>query len=249
MLHPRHKIASGGESNMEANDLVTRLERQFTSPQARALAQEIETILRHQVKAQDFNELKEIVRDLAEAQKRTEAKVETLTGAVNSLTGTVNELAAAQKRTEEEINKLAVSHLRLERSVGDLQQEVGGIANTIGYMLENEACRNLPKLLADQYNIRLSSRIIRRQIGAEEVNFLAEGRRGRKLVLIVGEAKSKLAPKHLTQLKRKVREAATHHPAAKSREIVPVMVVHFARDRELQTASSQGVIVVQSFEW
>ncbi|MGH9842170.1 MAG: hypothetical protein ACREEM_25745, partial [Blastocatellia bacterium] len=175
------------------------------------------------------------VEELAEAQKRTEVRVE--------------ELAGAQTRTEEEIRKLTISHIQLEKTVGAMRQDIGGVANTIGYMLENEAYRHLPKLLAAQHNIHLSSRIIRQQIGAEEINFLAEGKRGKTPILIVGEAKSKLAPKHLTQLKRKVEEVAAHHPAAKNREIVPVMVVHFAREKELQTASHQGVIVVQSFEW
>ncbi|MGH9845682.1 MAG: hypothetical protein ACREEM_43795, partial [Blastocatellia bacterium] len=109
---------------MEANDLVTRLERQFTPTQARTLAQEIETIWRNQVKAQDFDELKEIVRDLAQAQKRTETKVEALAGTVEELAEAqkrtevrVEELAGAQTRTEEEIRKLTISHIQLEKTV------------------------------------------------------------------------------------------------------------------------------------
>jgi hypothetical protein len=116
-------------------------------------------------------------------------------------------------------------------------------------MLENEAYRHLPGILLAKHKITVSKKMVRQQVGAEEVNLLAEGKRGKTMVLIVGEAKTRLAAHHLTELKRKIKEVEKHHPAAKGREIVPVMVVHFARDKELQRATREGVIVVQSFEW
>ena len=227
---------------MSTSDLITRLERGFTPDQARVLAEEIEAFGSEQVRARDFNELKEIVRDLGLAQKRTEVKVEELAEAQKRTEVKVEELAEAQKRTEEEIRKLTLSH-------SSLRQEVGGVANAIGYMLENEAYRNLPELLADKYKINISSRIIRKYIGAEEINFLAEGKRGKTPVLIVGEAKSRLAAHNFTELKRKIKEVEKHYPAASGREIVPMMVVHSAREKELQRAEREGVIIVQSFEW
>ncbi len=262
---------------MPTSDLITRLEREFTPNQARLLAEEIEAVSSDLVRARDFTELKEIVRDLglsqkelaeaqkrtevkveelaeaqkrtevkveelAEAQKRTEVKVEELAEAQKRTEVKVEELAEAQKRTEEEIRKLTLSH-------SSLRQEVGGVANAIGYMLENEAYRNLPKLLADKYNIAISNRIIRKYVGAEEINFLAEGSRDETPVLIVGEAKSRLAAHHFTELKGKIKEVETHYPAAAGREIVPIIVVHSAREKELKRAEREGVIVVQSFEW
>ena len=262
---------------METSDIVTRLEHQFPSPQARALAFEIEAILRNQIRAQDFESLKDIVSGLAmaqrnttslmsdlvqaqrrtearvgelaeaqtrlaDAQKRTEVKVEELAEAQKRTEVKVEELADAQKRTEEEIRKLTLSH-------SSLGQQVGGIANAIGYMLENEAYRHLPKLLADKHRINISSRFIRKYIGAEEINFLAEGKRGKTPVLIVGEAKSRLAAHNFTELKKKIKEVEEHYPAAAGREIVPMMVVQSAREKELQRAEREGVIIVQSFEW
>ncbi|MFQ5709601.1 MAG: hypothetical protein ACE5HO_19265, partial [bacterium] len=49
--------------------------------------------LQNTVTKTEFNELKAVVKDLAEAQKRTEAKVE-------SLAVKIEELTEAQKRTE-----------------------------------------------------------------------------------------------------------------------------------------------------
>ncbi len=51
-----------------------------------------------------------------------------------------NELAEAQRRTEEEIWKLAQGRRRL-------RQEVGGLARSVAYALENEAFRRLPEFL------------------------------------------------------------------------------------------------------
>jgi hypothetical protein len=290
---------------MATSDLITRLEREFTPNQALVLAEEIEAVSSDLVKARDFNELKEIVRDLgvsqqelAEAQKRTEVKVEELAEAqkrtdvsmrelaeaqkrtdvsmrelaeaqkrtdvsmrelaeaqnrtearVDGLADAMERLAEAQRRTEEEMQKLTMSQLRTEDAIRSMRQEIGGMANSFGYQLENEAYRQLPKFLADKHGIRVTSKVIREQVGEEEINVLAEGKRGKQPVLIIGEAKSRLASQDLAQLKRKVKEVQKQYPNAAGREIVPVIVVHFAREKELQRAERDGVIVVQSFEW
>lgn len=229
----------------------------------RALAEEIENAHSDLVRARDFNELKEIVRDLGvsqkeltEAQKRTNLSVKELTEAQKRTDLSVKELTEAQKRTDikmaemiEEVKKLTQAQYRTEIVIQSMRQEAGEIANSVGYQLENEAYRHLPKFLADKHGIRVTSKVIRAQVGQEEINVLAEGKRGKTPVLIVGEAKSRLAAKDLTQLKKKIEEVEKHYLAAQEREIVPVMVVHFARDKELKRAEREGVIVAQSFEW
>jgi len=220
---------------MPTSDLITRLEREFTPNQARLLAEEIEAVSSDLVRARDFNELKEIVRDLGLAQKRTEVKVE--------------ELAEAQRETQEEIKKLTQAQIRTEDAIQSMRQEIGGMAISFGYMSENDAHRHLPKLLAEKHNIDISSKFIRQYIGEVEINFLAEGDRGKTPVLVVGEAKSRLAAHHFTELKNKIKEVEKHYPAAAGREIVPIIVVHSAREKELQRAKREDVIVVQTFEW
>ncbi len=234
---------------MPTSDLITRLEREFTPNQARVLAEEIEGVSSDLVRARDFSELKDIVRDLGLAQQRTEARVEELAEAQKRTEVRVEELAEAQRQTTEEIKKLTQAQLRTEIAIQSMRQEIGGMANSIGYQLENEAYRHLPKFLADKHGIRVTSKVIRAQVGQEEINVLAEGKRGKTPVLIVGEAKSRLAAKDLTQLKKKIEEVEKHYPVAQRREIVPVMVVHFAREKELKRAEREGVIVAQSFEW
>jgi hypothetical protein len=214
---------------------MRRLENEFTPGQAQILAAELDAAYQAWMKASDLTELKEIVRELGLSQQRTDAKFQ--------------EMAEAQRQMAEEIKKLTQAQLRTEIAIQSMRQEIGGMANSFGYMLENEAYRHLPKFLADKHKINVSSKMIRQQVGDEEINVLAEGRRGKTPVLIVGEAKSRLAAQDLGQLKKKVKEVKKHYPAATGREIVPVMVVHFAREKELEKAARQGVIVVQSFEW
>ncbi len=60
------------------------------------------------VTKQDFNELTRVVSELAEAQKRTEARVEELAEAQRRTEERVEELAEAQKRTEQRLDSLTL---------------------------------------------------------------------------------------------------------------------------------------------
>lgn len=234
---------------MPTSDMITRLEREFTPNQAQALAAELEAAHEAWMKARDLTELKNIVRDLGLSQQRTDTRFQEVAEQQKRTDAAFQEMMEAQRQMQQAIEKLTLAQLRTESSIQSMRQEIGGMANSLGYQLENEAYRHLPQFLADKHDIRVTSSVIREQIGDEEVNVLAEGKRGKAPVLIVGEAKSRLAAKDFTQLKKKIEEVEKHYPAAQGREIVPVMVVHFAREKELQRAEREGVIVIQSFEW
>ncbi|MEI8182041.1 MAG: hypothetical protein WCG29_04980, partial [Desulfomonile sp.] len=121
--------------------------------------------LRYSVTKTEFNELKDVVSDLAEAQKRTEIRLEELAEAqkrteirVEQLAQAqarteirLEELAEAQLRTEQRLEQLAIGLSRLEKKVEDLvgemrvfKKELGGLAHTVGYRLEDEAMKSLP---------------------------------------------------------------------------------------------------------
>ncbi len=109
--------------------------------------------VRHTVKSSDFNELKEIVRDLAEAQKHTETRMEELAEAqqrteirVGELAEAQKELAKAQKLTEIRVEELAEAQTRTEEAIQDLAgahkslaRQVGGLSNMIGGDIEDVA--------------------------------------------------------------------------------------------------------------
>jgi hypothetical protein len=220
------------------------------------IKKEIEKIVDARIKEahvtkEDFSELKNIVKDLAAAQKRTELKVEELAEAqkrtelkVEELTVSQKELVEAQKRTETAIT-------RLTESVDKMSKEIGGMGKSFGYALENEAYRFLPEVLKGKFGIVIKEKIIRAEIGGKEINVFCHAIKEGREVLVVGEAKTKLDvrkehPEIFEELEGKVKAVHAEYPQA---EIVRVLVTHFADNSFLDKAKARGIIVVQSFEW
>jgi hypothetical protein len=69
------------------------------------------------VRRTDFEDLKSVVRELAEAQKRTELRVEELAEAQKRTELRVEELAEAQKRTEQRVEELAEIQKRMAETL------------------------------------------------------------------------------------------------------------------------------------
>ena len=229
------------ETTIETRRTETRrkLESVFDKKRATVLTEVITDAYRDLVKTSDFNELKDIVRDigvkvgdLAEAQKRTELRVEGLAEAQKELT-------EAQKRTE-------VSVATLARGLDATRTELGGLSRSVSYSLENEAYRQLPRFLKERYHIEVTERMVRLELEGEEINIFAHGRRNGKDFLIVGETELRLSSVgKLKQLEKKVSLVKRHYPG----EFIPLMITHFARQPVLDRAKERGIIVIQSFEW
>lgn len=173
----------------------------------------------------EFNELKEIVRDLAKAQQRTEQRME--------------ELAEAQTQAQLEIAKLG-------REMQTTRSQVGGLARTMAYSLENEAYRQLPALLKTRSGLLLKERLIRTVIGGEEIDFFAKAERDGQAMLVVGESVLKLDDVS------KLKQVELHVELVRqtlAEPVIPLIVTHFAHPVVLEKAYGRGIIVVQSFEW
>ena len=191
----------------------------------RGMLAEIERSREQAVTKTDFNELKEIVRDLAAAQQRTEQRVE--------------ELATAQKEMAREVATLA-------RAMKDTRNQVGGLGRNMAYALENEAYRKLPQYLRMHHQIEVVEKFVRTEIGGEEVNFFAKARQNGADVVIVGESVLKLDDRgKLKQLSKQVAAAQEVYqlPA------LPLVVTHYARPKLLEKLEREGMLVVQSFAW
>ena len=101
------------------------------------------------VTREDFNALKQ-VEELAQAQKKTEERLGRVEAAVE-------ELAQAQKRTEEELCSLVREHAKT-------REMVAGLSDTVGYGLENQAYKALPRLLERDFDLKIKDRLARRYI-------------------------------------------------------------------------------------
>jgi len=135
----------------------------------------------------------------------------------------------------------------LTRELKKTRSELGGLASSVGYALENEAFRALPSFLGEKYGIKVVDKLVRAEIGGEEVNLFGRGKRDGREVFIVGEVELKLTSvSKLKQLDKKVEAVYREYG---EKETVKILITHFAKTHFLERAKERGVIVVQSFEW
>ncbi|WP_051276117.1 hypothetical protein [Desulfovirgula thermocuniculi] len=175
--------------------------------------------------------------ELVEVQKRTEERV-------GGLERALQELAEAQKRTEEELQKLTAEHAETRR-------QLGGLAMTVGYTLENEAYKALPALLQQDYGLVVEGRLKRAHVPLGngdylEVNILGDGTLGGRKVKIVGESKAQLSKNDVDRfLKRKLGKLKGAFP-----EVFPVLVTHMTTSPEVEEyAKEKGIAVYYSYEF
>ncbi|WP_457565221.1 hypothetical protein [Caldithrix abyssi] len=242
------------------------------------------------VTKKEFNELKEVVADLAKAQKRTEQRLDELTGRVNELAeaqkrteqrldelaGRVNELAEAQKRTEQRLDKLAgrVNELaeaqkrtehrleelaqaqkqtelqvqKLTRRVGNIEDQLGGISNTIGYSLEDRSFEPLRKLLEDEFAIKVP-RLIRRNIvypsgKFDEINIYGEGRKKGDEIIVIGESKAQFGLKDVKQFLKLLARVKKHL----DKPIFPLALAYQFHPRAEEELKNQKIKYYWSYE-
>jgi uncharacterized coiled-coil protein SlyX len=236
-------------------DMETKLAEVFERRQARVLSQVLDLSQDNLVKSSDFKKLTGIVKrlgermdtmgermdQLAQAQARTERRVEELVGGLHDMRLSMEKM---QQGMEE-----------MSRAMVASNSQIGGLSATMGYALENEAYRLLPAYLRQRHHLRVTERFLRTMVGGLEINFLAQAKTadGRQAI-IVGESKTRLDERRrdgeeidavFAQLEEKLSVVAESYPGL---VVIPLLVTHFARAPFHAEASRRGVIVVQSFE-
>lgn len=172
---------------MDGMEISVKLMRQLdkVTPDLRevlyAILEEIERQNQERVTKSDFWELKQAVQELAQAQARTEARVD-------SLSQRMEELAQAQAKTEGEVRKLAKSHQQL-------QKQVGGLSDAVGYGIEDRLMPFIPNYARQEYGLEIES-LERRNVEYgngkyDEVNILATGRINGDKAYLLAECKAK----------------------------------------------------------
>jgi hypothetical protein len=139
-----------------------------------AILEEIGRQRKERVTKDDFQELKQIVRELVQAQARTEARME--------------ELAQAQAKTEKELQKLAKSHHQLH-------QQVGGLSDAVGYGIEDRLMPFISDFALLEFSLEVDS-VERRNVEYgggkyDEVNILASGHINGERCFLIAECKAK----------------------------------------------------------
>lgn len=155
----------------------------------------------------EFKELRDIVSELAEAQKRTEDRLD-------KLTITVSELVEAQKRTEAKVSELAEAQKETEKEIRNLAKQVGGLSMSVGYGIEDKYIPYMDDFVLKQYGVIAHSverRFVEYEDGRyDEVNIFIEGDMGSKKIYIIGESKAQPSKKDFDRFDAMLKRLKEH---------------------------------------
>ena len=168
---------------------------------------------------------------LEEAQARTEVRLE--------------QLAAAQTRTEVRLEQLVAAQARTDLAVQALAQQVGRLADTIGFTLEDLAREVTPAYLAQHYNIHVSQ-LDRHFIvfGDQELEFdlYGNGQRDGERVIVVGEVRSRIYGRDVEEAVRRTARLAPQLSGTPVTVLFGFVIHPLARE----AAQRLGAIVISS---
>jgi len=210
------------------------------------------------VKVSDFNELKEIVRNigikveqLVEAQKKTEARLD-------SLTIKVEQLVEAQKKTEEVVKKILVEQRTMKNELRKVIEEhsktriqLGRLSATVGYDLEDKSYIFLPPLLEKDHCIKIIGKLSRGYLKNKEneyleINIVGRGFMENKEIIIIGECKSQLSKKGIDEFIRK----KLNRLKGSFENIFPVLVTYMIAEHDVdEYVKKKGIALYYSYNF
>jgi exonuclease VII small subunit len=208
---------------------------------------------------EEFDSLRQAVSELAQAQARTEKRVGRLEEAVERLAqaqartdASVRELTQAQARTDAAVRELAQAQARTDAAVRELAKQVGALAETVGFGLEDVAKLVLPPYLERHYGLKLvgppSEELTRRFFEVEgrlvEVNLYGEGRRNGQPVVVLGEVKSRIGGGEVHEF---AADLVPLEPLVKG-EVVRVMFGYYIHPSALEAATGYNILLVASYQ-
>ena len=171
-----------------------RLKDTFTAEQADALAHVVIEAHADYVTRGDFQALTSVVRELAEAQQRTEVRMEELADAQRGL-------AAAQERTEARMEELAEAQREFTWAMRDTRKQLGGLAQSVGYGLEAYAMERIPRILSRQMPFVEEASGPEQFVSAsgveDDVDVVVRGTLAGRPVVFLCEAKTNITPQEV----------------------------------------------------
>ena len=213
--------------------------------------------LQNTVTKAEFNDLRNIVKELAEAQKRTEQRVEELAEAQKRTEQRVEELVEAQKRTEQKVEELVEAQKRTEQevrkltiSLKDTRTMVGGLSDTVGYGLEDRAMKSLPTVLKSKYGINVLSPLVRKYVSCngtqDEINIYGTGKKDEIEICILGEAKARLSKKHVDSFLKLVQRLKNSKVIIENNFLL--MVSYTVTPEVEEYAKIKNIVIIWSYE-
>ncbi len=185
---------------------------------------------------EDIAELRSSIKELTEAQKRSE-------GRLDKVEKSILELVEAQKRTDKEISSLT-------HEMKNMKKELGGLSHSVGFNLEDEAYKKLPSLLKKDLKVTVVGKLKREFIiddkGSEiELNIIGNAKRNNKTFTILGEAKANLSVKHIDRFLRQVKNLQSVIKG----ELILVMVTYMTHPKIVKYAKEHNVSIYFSYDF
>ncbi|KJU81274.1 hypothetical protein MBAV_006535 [Candidatus Magnetobacterium bavaricum] len=199
--------------------------------------------------------LSEILTWMKKADKRLDETNAKLDETNAKLDETNAKLAQTNIKLEQFKDETNTKLTQFGKDLKSIRVEIGGLSKSVSYALENEAYRFLPTFLKDKYDIEVTDKFVRTQLGTEEINILGKAIKNGIPLLIVGEAKLRIegyCDKNgkkdgiFKQLRNKIKATRAEYPHT---EILTLIVTHFATPEFVQHASEKNIITIQSFQW
>ncbi len=204
----------------------------------------VEKLVEAQLRIEErLERLEGVVEELAEAQKRTEARIEELAEAQKRTEARIEELAEAQQKTEKILQGVLLEQKRFRK-------ELGGISNTVGYTLENEAIKHLPGILQRDLGLKINvmdRRFIEYPDGKyDEINIYGEGVLDGEEVYVIGESKVQIGKRNLNAFERLLKRLSGYLRG----RIIPVLVTHSVHPEVERFVKEkiEGLLIYKSFQ-
>lgn len=213
--------------------LSQRLSAVFEPGQAQLLAEVINESYSELVKTSDFSELKSIVGELAQAQGRTEQRVE--------------QLAEAQGRTEQRVEELAQAQGRTEKELRNLARQVGGLSESFGGSLEDFALDLVPDILETHWQLeceeagRAEFEVDGKSI---EVDLYIEGTIAGRPVIVLGEVKSNLTLSEVERFLEVAHKIRDTHPEFGKSELRIIFFGYRAKKEAREAILQAGAYMI-----
>ncbi len=237
-----------------------------------AILDEVERQREEAVTKNEFRALRDIVAELAEAQRSTQLKIDSLAEAQRATEIKVSALATSHEEMQRSMTEMQRSMTEMQRSMTEMQRsmtemqrsikelaeshqslvlehqktrtELGGLSETAGFTLENEAFKHLPALLKQEFNLELQGRLIRKSVPDRkgkpvELDIVGEAARNGERFMIIGEAKSQLSKSKVDAfLRKKLKQLAGVFDV----EIFPILVTHMISETDTaEYARQRGI--------
>lgn len=227
---------------LDSFQIYEELSQSLGEKAARALTKTLTKIyddLHNTVTKAEFNELRDVVAELAEAQKRTEERLDTLSLRMEELAEAqkrteqrVEELAEAQKKTEQRLEELAEAQKKTEESlnklikrVDDIEVQLGGLSMAVGYGIEDKLYPHMTNFAKKCFGVNPEKIFLRKNIiypdgKYDEANLYIEGKSDGKDLLVIGECKAQPGKKDIDRFMKMVSRLKNYF----GKEVYPFIV-------------------------